>query len=219
MLEDKVSRYRALRLARRLRQARSALPDGSEAQIRTAPGITLGELLGLHGAASPGSLLLFWSLFCQLPVGGVGNVAAVALWWLSFDWWLERLQPWAPKRVLDIRLNVTWSRRILGMLAVCYRRSGRWLRPRWPLLGWRGARGWWALWIALQAGLVFLPIPLGNVLPGLSLMALGLGRLIGDGLMYLVSVLFGLGALAYTWWLGDVALRWTQAATRALPWF
>lgn len=218
MREDEASRYRALRLARRLRQARSTLPELGDAQVRKGPGITLGDLLGLHGAASMGSLLLFWSLFCQLPVGGVGNVAAVALWWLSLDWWLERLQPWTPKRVLNFRLNVVWSRRILGMLAACYRRGGRWLRPRWRLLAWRGARGWWALWIALQAALIFLPIPMGNLLPGLSLTALGLGRMIGDGLMYLISLALGVGALGYAWWLGDALVRLVETAARGLSW-
>lgn len=215
--EADLSRYRALRLARRLRQARAALADADVARPRGAPGITLGDLLGLHGTASMGSLLLFWSLFSQLPVGGVGNVAAVALWWLSLDWWLERLQPWTPKRVLNFRLNVIWSRRILGLLAACYRRSGRWLRPRWPVLAWRGTRAWWALWIALQAALIFLPVPLGNVLPGLSLTALGLGRMIGDGLMYATSLALGLGALGYTWWLGNAMVRLAQFTWQGFP--
>jgi len=221
------SRYRALRLARRLRQAwhRLAQTDGTgDAAVYGAAdgavgsvtgGLRVADVLALHGSASVGGLLLFWGLFSQLPVGGVGNVAAVALWWLSWGWWQGQLLPRLPQRLLQVGLNPAWSLRLLRWLAVTYRRAGLWLRPRWQgLQHGPDARphAAWAVWIALQAAVIFLPLPLGNVLPGLSLMALGLGRLVDDGLMYLVSLGLGVLGLVYTVWLGDWLWVWSQDA-------
>ncbi len=55
----------------------------------------------------------------------------------------------------------------------------------------------WGLWIALMAGIIFLPLPLGNVLPSLSLIALSLGWMFRDGVALLVSGVLGVGAIAY----------------------
>lgn len=208
------SRYAALRLARRFRHAQRQL----QAQPADAPGLTLANLLELHGPSSMATLLMLYALFCVMPVGGVGNVFGVALWLLSWQW--ARGRPHAlPARVAGMRLNPRWSLLLLRLLAAAYRHAGRWLRPRWPRLmaGW--TRGWWAAWIALQALVIFLPIPLGNLLPAFSLVALGLGRLLADGLMLGVSLAIGVLGLVYTaavgqaaWWLTfrawDGLLRW-----------
>ncbi len=210
------SRYKALRLARRFRHALAQMQAQDEAK---PSGMNFQALLDLHESSnqkgSMGTLLLLFSLFCLMPVGGVGNVFGVALWLLSWDYAQGRTQMRLPQRVAELRLNRRWSLRVLHALAVGYRYAGRWLRPRWPLLQaphWRLA---WAVWIALQAAVIFLPIPLGNTLPAFSLIALGLGWLIQDGLMLWLSL--GMGALGtlYVLWLGDVVwdlLRWVGQA-------
>jgi hypothetical protein len=74
---------------------------------------------------------------------------------------------------------------------------------------------WWAGWIAVQAGVIFLPVPLGNTLPAFSLMALGLGRLLEDGVMHLASLVVGVLGLVYMVALGGVTWQlcleaWTR---------
>jgi hypothetical protein len=205
------SRHAALRLSRRLRQAQRQL----QAQPANAPGLTLADVLALHGPSSMATLLMLYALFCVMPVGGVGNVFGVALWLLSWQW--ARGRPHAlPARVAGMRLNPRWSLRLLRLLAAGYRQAGRWLRPRWaPLMaGW--TRGWWAGWIALQALVIFLPIPLGNLLPAFSLVALGLGRLLSDGLMLGLSLAIGVLGLVYTAALGHVAWLLTFRAWEGL---
>jgi hypothetical protein len=78
---------------------------------------------------------------------------------------------------------------------------GQWLEPR--------AARWLAPMLALMAVLIILPIPLGNVLPALSVVLLGLGLAFRDGLAVLLSLLAALLALAYAlafgfglYWLG-----------------
>lgn len=194
------SRYAALRLARRFRHAQQQF----QGQRPDAPGLTLSALLTLHGPSSMATLLMLYALFCVMPVGGVGNVFGVALWVLSWQWGLGR-QHMLPGRVAGMRLNQRWSLFMLRALAVGYRQAGRWLRPRWPGLQADWTRSWWAAWIALQALVIFLPIPLGNVLPAFSLVALGLGRLLSDGLMHGLSLILGLLALGYAAALGQLA--------------
>ena len=85
------------------------------------------------------------------------------------------------------------------------------MRPRWPALVHPRLRLWWGLWIALMAGIIFLPLPFGNVLPSLSLIALSLGWMFRDGLALLVSGAIGAGAIAYlvTLWQGvEHLFRW-----------
>jgi hypothetical protein len=68
------------------------------------------------------------------------------------------------------------------------------------------SRGWWALWIALMAALIFLPLPLGNVLPGTSLMLLSLGWLFRDGLALLLSAATGMVGVGYAVSVAHLAL-------------
>lgn len=195
------SRYAALRLARRFRQAQSSL----QAQPQDTPGLTLQALLALHGGAQSISVLLMvFALVCILPVGGVGNVFGVALWWLSWDWLRGRSETALPPRLAHMRLNVRWSLRTLKTLAVSYRYAGRWSRPRLPALQANWTRGLWAAWIALQALVIFLPVPVGNVLPAFSLVALAMGTLLEDGLALCLSLVLGSMGVAYAVALGHV---------------
>ena len=57
-----------------------------------------------------------------------------------------------------------------------------------------------------MAVLILLPLPLGNVLPGLSLILLSLGWMFRDGLAMLVSAATGVGALGYAVTFGHLAL-------------
>lgn len=207
------SRYVALRLARRFRHALR------EAQRPGAPGgLTLHDLVALHGQASIATLLLLYAVFCLLPVGGVGNVFGVALWLLSWQWARGKDRLALPTRVAGMRLSVRGTTVALQALAVGYRRAARWLRPRWRGVQAEWTHPWWAGWIALQALVIFLPVPLGNTLPAFSLMALGLGRLLDDGLMHAASMVLGVLGLAYMYWLGHVTwalvldtLAWCRA--------
>ena len=194
------SRYAALRLARRFRLAQWHL----QAQPRGTPGMTLHAVLALHGPSSLASLMLLFALVCILPIGGVGNVFGVALWWLSWDWLRGRPDMTLPARLTQWRMDQRWSVRTLQALAVSYRYAGRWSRPRMQGMQPPWARSLWAAWIAWQALVIFLPVPMGNVLPALSLVALALGQLLDDGLLLCVSLVLGVLGTAYAVALGHV---------------
>lgn len=194
------SRYAALRLARRFRLALWHL----QAQPEGTPGLTLAAVLALHGPSSLSTLMMLFALVSILPIGGVGNVFGVALWWLSWDWLRGRPDMALPARVANMRLNLRWSARTLQTLAVSYRYAGRWSRPRLRGMQAPWTRSLWAAWIAVQALVIFLPVPMGNVLPAFSLVAMALGRLLDDGLMLWLSLALGVLGIVYAFALGHV---------------
>ncbi|MFM2342910.1 MAG: hypothetical protein RLZZ592_2563 [Pseudomonadota bacterium] len=74
------------------------------------------------------------------------------------------------------------------------------------------AFAWWRLWIAAMAVVIFLPLPFGNVLPGLSLVLLGLGWMYRDGLLLMLSLPAGLGAIAFGWFSAGLIVDTAAAA-------
>jgi hypothetical protein len=67
-------------------------------------------------------------------------------------------------------------------------------------------RWWKAPLIIIMAIIIFLPLPLGNVLPAMSLLFLGIGMLFRDGVAVLLGILFALLACAFVGALGLAAI-------------
>ena len=165
--------------------------------VQTGLRLSLGDLLQLHGEASGAVLLLMLALLSVAPLAGAGTVLSLGMLALSWHWLQGRDAMPLPQRLSRITLSPTWTRRCLHCLAWLYDAAARCMRPRWSAWTAPRARAAWALWIALMAVLVFLPLPLGNVLPALSLVLLSLGWMFRDGLAMLLSGAAGLLALVY----------------------
>ena len=191
-------------IARRLRAAGETDP--------IALRLTLRELLQLHGEASGAVLLMVMALLSTLPVAGAGTVLSLGIFALAWAWLRGRDSLQLPEKLAAVQLNEIWTRRCLHSLAWTYERAERWLRPRWTGLSHASTRVWWALWIALMAALIFLPLPLGNLLPGTSLMLLSLGWLFRDGLALLLSAATGAVGVGYAVSVGHLALAAWQHA-------
>ncbi len=174
--------------------------------------LSLRELLQLHGEASGAVLLMLMALLSTAPIAGAGTVLSLGIFALAWAWLRGHDSPPLPERLAALQLNETWTRRCLHSLAWTYERAERWLRPRWTTLSHTRTRFWWALWIALMAALIFLPLPLGNVLPGTSLMLLSLGWLFRDGLVLLLSAATGMAGVGYAVSVGHLAFAAWQHA-------
>lgn len=189
-------------LHQRLRQAAAGLDD--------AP-VALARLAELHGPAAQGTLLVLLAAPCVLPVPGIGNVMGLGLMLLALAMWRGGAADCLPPRVAGFELSATWARRVLGLLAHFYALAGRWSRQRWTPLAGSAPQRWQAAKVGLMGGLIFLPIPLGNVLPALALVLLGLGFAFRDGLAVLLAAAAGAAALAYTAALGAAVWAWGLA--------
>lgn len=184
-------------LARTLREVAASswpAPGGSDpADLR----LSVAELLRLHGNASGPVLLMLMAVLATLPVAGAGMVLSVGIFLMAYTWLRGKDAMPLPARLGRLSLNATWTRRCLHGLAWLYEQADRRLQPRWPHLSHPRLRALWGAWIALMAAIIFLPLPLGNVLPAISLVLLALGWMFRDGLALMAAGVSGLGALAY----------------------
>lgn len=176
--------------------------------------VTLGEVCDLHGNASQGALLVLLAVPSLLPVPGAGTLMSVGLAAMAVALWRGQQAGALPGRVAQLSMAPNWARRVLKSLAWFYAQAGRWSRSRLTGLTEPTHRHWVALWVAAMALLIALPLPLGNILPALGLVMLGLGLVFRDGVAVLAGVAVGVLALTVTVGLGvwalDSATPWLQ---------
>ncbi len=101
-----------------------------------------------------------------------------------------------PSRMANYRIDRATFSAFAGRAVPLLRRVEKWMRPRLPSLRhplFDRMLGAFALLLAIA---VFLPIPLGNWLPALALMIIGLTMAAGDGLALLAGVCIGIASIA-----------------------
>ena len=204
---------RALRRAAREHAVSARAPVADPADLR----LNLAELLRLHGDSSTAVVLMLMALLTVVPIAGAGTVLSLGILVIAWGWARGHDSVDLPERLGALSLNERWTSRCLHGLAWMYERANRWLRPRWSLWSHRATRWGWAAWIALMAAVIFLPLPLGNVLPSLSLILLSLGWMFRDGLALMASALAGCAALAYTASLAHLLVQLVDHARSWLP--
>jgi len=177
----------------------------------TGERVRLAQLAEVHGPATQGTLLVLLAAPCMLPVPGVGSVLGLGLAMLAWASWRGKAHEQLPPRVANLELSAPWARRVLGLLARFYAMAHRCTRTRLVHLAEPRAGSWLAAKAGLMSVLIILPIPLGNVLPALALMLLGLGMVFRDGIAVLVSATLATSAVLYTAGLGLVAWIWGVA--------
>lgn len=194
-------------IAQRLHDAAAALH---------AERVSMRALAQAHGPDAHGTWLLLMAVPCLLPVPGVGTVLGLGLVALAAAMWRGQCATCMPQRVAQLELPRHWAQRVLGLLARAYALAGRHARPRLGHLACAGRGSGVALVVGLMALLIVLPIPLGNVLPALALMLVGLGLVFRDG----VAVVLGLvvAALALCVSTGLVLMVWLWGGEWLLGW-
>lgn len=196
----------SVELAKRLRAASDAHQRGT-AQVRRQD---IAALLRLHGDSSLAVLLLLLSVVSILPIVGSGTLVSVAIFAAAWAWTLGHDAQALPERLGRITLSESITGQCLHAFAWLYEQCNRWMQPRWLLWSSGPTHVLWGMWIAVMAAIIFLPLPLGNVLPGISLILLSLGWMSRDGVALLAAVVVGLVAMAYTallWGIAELALR------------
>ena len=181
-------------LAQRLRDA--AEQHRSADNAGPTQRLDFSELIGLHGEASVAVLLLLLAVVSVLPMAGAGTVMSLGIWAIAWAWLRAQSSVQLPARLGQIKLSARWTGRCLHGLA----------------------RLWWGSWIALMGLVIFLPLPLGNVLPALSLILLSLGWMFRDGLALLLSCASGAAAVAYVIWLWEWVSNAVLQVWSGWPW-
>lgn len=203
------------RLAELFARAAQAEPHVDVASADAVPRSLL-DVFRLHGEGSAAAMLLVLAMLCVLPVAGVGTVLGFAIIAIALRWHKQRAFGTLSARLERVALSETWYRRCLRSLAWLYSGAERFLCTRWPALRRRSAMRWWGAWIALMGALILLPLPLGNVLPALSLVLLSLGWMFRDGVALIASTIVGVVAVAFAVLMIDLLLA---GADSLASWF
>ena len=168
--------------------------------------VPVRALLDAHGPISHGALLILLAVPCLLPVPGVGFVLGLGIAALAVQMFHGSSELRLPARVAALELPRHVAQRVLGLIASCYAVGGRWMKARLGHLT-SGTYGWLvASTAALMSGLIVLPIPLGNFLPAVALIVLGLGLVFRDGVVLLLG--FAAAALAVLFDVAVVVAVW-----------
>lgn len=180
--------------------------------------VTLGELLERLGHQATAVILVIFSIPAIIPTPGIpaGMIFGSALALLSLQLLAGGERFILPKRLARVKLPQGLLQRMLAWLSPKLAWLESWMRPRMPVLSHHGFLKLHGLFVFLMAVLIALPIPFGNVLPGLAIFLVGLGLAQRDGATILVGWAFGFAAIAFTaflflggWWLLSEWLGWS----------
>lgn len=208
-------------LVQSLRQAchLSKNPPGAGADQPAIVGLRMSfeDLLQLHGKSSGPVLMILLAVLAMLPIAGAGLVLSLGIFLLSLSWLRGSDNFALPKRLGQVTLNELWTRRCLHCLVWIYEKADLLLRPRWIAISNRRLRPVWGAWIALMAALIFIPLPLGNVLPAVSLVMLSLGWMTRDGLALILAGMAGVAAILYLVSFSHLVVEIVQRSLVHLP--
>lgn len=158
---------------------------------------TIGALLRSFGPASIGFVLMIAALPAIAPVPGpFGMVFGTVLSLIAIQMMFGRARLWlpavldryeAPPEVLRIIANTSlWT-------LTCLERISR--KDRLKMLTGNFARSVMGILIFFLAILIVLPIPLGNILPVISILILAVSLIERDGLLAIVGLLVGIATI------------------------
>jgi hypothetical protein len=178
--------------------------------------VSLGEIVDGLGRTGLGMTLLLLSLPALIPIPGpfglvFGTVVAVVS--LQLMCGARRLM--LPAFIRQRPVPPTIIAAMVSKGVPLLQRAERFLRPR-RMLWLTGKVGRMALGLplALMGVAVALPVPMGNVPPVASLIALSLGLMLRDGVAVLVGLALALVAIAWfvlLFLFGAHILDWIQA--------
>ncbi|WGF87559.1 exopolysaccharide biosynthesis protein [Marinivivus vitaminiproducens] len=160
------------------------------ADDHTRDRVTIADLRDTFQDTAFGALIFIFAVPNVLPVSilGVSAITGLPLVLLAYQIMCGGRVPWLPPWILKRSFSRTQFQRLIDRIEPGVIRLERYLRPRLhglfhPLC----ERALGAICLVL-AIILFLPIPLGNMLPGVALSLAGLALIERDGIALAVSV-------------------------------
>lgn len=154
--------------------------------------ITVADLLRAAGDRAFGALLFVFAVPNVLPAPpGTSVLLGIPLILLSAQLACGRAAPWLPRVLARRSVDRAVFARVMTHVLPRLRKAERVLRPRWTLLTSRAAERCIGAAAFVLAVVIFLPVPLGNVLPAAAICAMALGILEHDGIGVTLGVVLG----------------------------
>lgn len=173
----------------------SALADSME-----GPHVTLGEIVDRLGHAGFGLVLLVMTLIILIPIPGpIGMIFGTLIIFMAIQLLTGARRLWVPEVLRRRHLPAAGLRAFIEKTLPWLESAEARLKPRrWIRLSGGSARMALAIPLAGLGAAITLPIPLGNFMPALALIAMSLGLIARDGLAILVGLALTVLALGWT---------------------
>jgi hypothetical protein len=161
--------------------------------------ISIGDLLGALKRRALGALIFIFAVPVALPLPpGVSTVFGAPLLFLTAQLMLG-MKPWLPALITNRSLKRGEFRKIISAVAPWLHRAESVMRPRFSFVGQRPFVYLLGLMCLILSTILFLPIPLGNMLPAFAVSIISLGLLARDGLWMLIGFVTGILAIVIVW--------------------
>lgn len=189
--------------ADRLSAILQAIAQGQERER-----ISIADLLHALEHRAIGALMFIFAVPNAIPVPpGVSAVLGAPLIFLAFQLMVGR-RPWLPRVITDRSLSRVDFEKVVNLAAPWLAKAERLMRPRFQFLAHPPAEYLVGFVCLLLAIILFLPIPLGNMLPAFTICVLALGVLERDGLWIMIGLVLSVVAVAIVWGVA-LALLWS----------
>lgn len=162
------------------------------AALAEGPRISVGALVdGLEGRAF-GMLLLIFAIPALIPfLVGIHSAVGIPLALLAWQMMLGRKEPWLPERIRKQDIDVASFRKMTDKVTPWIKRAEALTRPRLQFLTEGVFERVLAAFVILFAGIIFLPGPGTNGVPGFCVALIALGMIERDGLLASAGVVIG----------------------------
>ncbi len=158
--------------------------------------ISVGDILAAMGDRAFGALMLIFALPNILPTPpGTSAVLGAPLVVLAAQMTLG-LRPWLPQIIAGRSMTTRDFAAVVGRLMPLLLRAERLLRPRLSFLTTPPAENVMGAVCLVLAVVLFLPMPLGNILPALAVSLTAFGILERDGVWVIAGLVCAVVALA-----------------------
>jgi len=161
--------------------------------------ISIGDLLGLLKRRALGALIFIFAVPVALPLPpGVSTVFGAPLLFLTAQLMLG-MKPWLPGIITNRSLKRSEFKKIITTVAPWLHRAESVMKPRLSFVGQRPFVYLLGLMCLVLSTILFLPIPLGNMLPAFAVSIIALGLLARDGVWMMIGMVTGIVAIIVVW--------------------
>ena len=163
--------------------------------------IAIADVRSAMGDRAFGALMFVFAAPNTLPVNapGVSVVLGIPLLFLSLQLLVGLAVPWLPGFLVNRSVPRARFARVMQYVVPWMRRAERFSRPRWSWLAVGVAERVIGLWCAVLSIVLILPVPFGNMGPGIAICVLAFALLERDGKAALTGVVVSLTALVLAW--------------------
>jgi len=167
---------------------------------QTRERVSVADLFEVMSHRAFGALMLIFAAPNVLPTPpGFSTLLAAPLIFLATQLALSRPAPWLPKFIASRSMPRADFAVIIGKASPWLERAEKLLKPRLSFLTRPPFEQAIAVVCLLLALILFLPIPLGNMLPALAICLFSLAILERDGIAAILGALVALASTAIVW--------------------